>query len=110
MQSDLISRSKLKQSMDREDGIIVNGYRYIRASAVLEKINTSPGVDAVEPTCGNWIGEGEGFADGYPVMDVWYCSNCNHCIDDGTDEPEYLPNYCPNCGAKMDAKEADSCE
>ena len=26
-------------------------------------------------------------------------------IDDGTDNPEHLPNYCPNCGAKMDAKE-----
>lgn len=48
MQSDLIGRSKLKSAISREDGVIIGGYRYIRASAVMEKINASPGVDAVE--------------------------------------------------------------
>lgn len=48
-----------------------------------------------------WIGEADGYADGELVYDVWYCSECNHCIDDGTDEVDLLPNYCPNCGAKM---------
>ncbi len=58
---------------------------------------------------GRWIGEGDGYADGELVYDVWYCSECNHCIDDGTDDPEMLPNYCPTCGAKMELnKEADS--
>ena len=66
-----------------------------------------PTVDAVPVAHGQWLGEGDGYADGYPVMDVWYCSECNHCIDDGTDNPEHLPNYCPNCGAKMDAKDMD---
>lgn len=51
---------------------------------------------------GRWVGEGDGYADGELVYDVWYCSECNHCIDDGTDDPEMLPNYCPNCGAKME--------
>lgn len=50
---------------------------------------------------GCWIGEADGYADGELVYDVWYCSECNHCIDDGTDDPDLLPNYCPNCGAKM---------
>lgn len=50
---------------------------------------------------GQWIGEGDGYADGELVYDVWYCSECNHCIDDGTDDPEQLPNFCPNCGADM---------
>lgn len=53
---------------------------------------------------GQWLGEADGYADGYPVYDVWYCSECNYCIDDGTDDPECLPNYCPNCGAKMDGE------
>jgi len=50
---------------------------------------------------GEWIGEADGYADGELVYDVWNCSECNYCIDDGTDDPELLPNYCPNCGAKM---------
>ena len=50
---------------------------------------------------GEWIGEGDGYADGEIVYDVWYCSECNHCIDDGTDDPSLLPNFCPNCGADM---------
>lgn len=51
---------------------------------------------------GQWDGEGDGYADGEFVIDVWYCSCCGHCIDDGTDDPTILPKYCPNCGAKMD--------
>ena len=50
---------------------------------------------------GQWQGEGDGYADGEIVYDVWRCSECDHVIDDGTDNPELLPNYCPNCGAKM---------
>ena len=56
---------------------------------------------------GRWQGEGDGYADGYPVMDVWYCSECGYCIDDGTDDPSFLPKYCPNCGAKMDGGKDD---
>lgn len=51
---------------------------------------------------GCWIGEGDGYADGKLVYDVWNCSECDYCIDDGTDDPECLPKYCPGCGAKMD--------
>ena len=51
---------------------------------------------------GHWIGEGDGYADGELVYDVWNCSECDYCIDDGTDDPECLPKYCPGCGAKMD--------
>ena len=50
---------------------------------------------------GEWVGEADGYADGELVYDVWHCSECNHCIDDGTDDPDLLPNFCPNCGAKM---------
>ena len=51
------------------------------------------------PKHGEWIGiESDGDADGYPVYDVWECSECGdeHNGDDST-----LPRYCPNCGAKM---------
>lgn len=48
MHNDLISRNRLKVSMMREEGIVINGERYIRADAVLEKIRLAPVVDAVE--------------------------------------------------------------
>lgn len=64
----------------------------------------TPVVDAAPIIHGIWIGESDGYADGEPVVDVWYCSECDHCIDDGTDDESLLPNYCPDCGAKMDGK------
>lgn len=54
-----------------------------------------------EGKTGYWIGEGDGYADGELVYDVWHCSECDYTIDDGTDDPDCLPKYCPNCGAKM---------
>ena len=58
--------------------------------------------DAAEERRGQWNGEGDGYADGELVIDVWHCSNCDYRIDDGTDDPELLPKYCPGCGARMD--------
>lgn len=60
---------------------------------------------------GEWIGEADGYADGELVYDVWYCSECDYCVDDGIDDPDLLPNFCPNCGADMrgekDERKAD---
>ena len=67
-------------------------------ASILAKL---PAADVAPVQHGCWSGEGDGYADGELVFDVWHCSNCDHCIDDGTDDPERLPNYCPNCGAKM---------
>ena len=58
----------------------------------------------VEERCGEWVPlEYDGYADGYPVWDLWECSECGqeHSGDEDT-----LTPYCPNCGAKMDGKEA----
>lgn len=69
------------------------------AVKLLEKV---PAADAAEVAYGQWEGEGDGYADGEIVLDVWHCSQCGYCIDDGTDNPDCLPKYCPGCGAKMD--------
>lgn len=53
-------------------------------------------------THAQWIGESDGYADGNPVYDEWFCSNCDYCVEDD-EKPNW--NYCPNCGAKMDGGE-----
>lgn len=68
----------------------------------VNEIENAPTVEAEPVRHGRWIGEGDGYSDGYPVFDIWYCSECEYCIDDGTDDPSLLPEYCQNCGAKMD--------
>lgn len=68
----------------------------------LQSISDMPAADVAEVVQGQWEGEGDGYADGEIVLDVWHCSQCGYCIDDGTDNPKCLPKHCPNCGAKMD--------
>jgi rubrerythrin len=68
----------------------------------LQSISNMPAADVAEVVHGQWEGEGDGYADGEIVLDVWHCSQCGYCIDDGTDNPDCLPKYCPGCGAKMD--------
>ena len=68
----------------------------------IELLDEIPAADVAEVVHGEWQGEGDGYADGALVYDVWDCSECGYCIDDGTDNPDCLPKYCPNCGAKMD--------
>ena len=71
-------------------------------AAAFAEIRKLPAADVAPVVHGQWIGEGDGYADGVLVCDVWHCSVCDYTIDDGTDNPECLPKHCPNCGAKMD--------
>lgn len=83
------------------DGGIVGGvYIYDTEEQATESWNKR--VNDAPVRHGHWIGEGDGYADGELVFDVWHCSECDYCIDDGTDDPECLPKYCPGCGALMD--------
>lgn len=80
---------------------------YIFGVDVVRKLHEVPAADVAPVVHGKWQGEGDGYADGELVYDVWHCSECDYCIDDGTDNPELLPKYCPNCGAKMDGGNDD---
>ena len=84
----------------REDALkaLYNDYAY----SAMDVIKKLPAADVAEVVHAEWQGEGDGYADGALVYDVWQCSNCGYCADDGTDDAIYLPKYCPNCGAKMD--------
>lgn len=46
-----------------------------------------------------WDGFSNDYADGYEVYDEWQCRKCGFEVE--TDEPETLPQFCPNCGAPM---------
>lgn len=74
----------------------------MRVSRLFDKLQKVPAADVAEVVYGQWEGEGDGYADGEIVLDVWHCSQCGYCIDDGTDNPDCLPKYCPGCGAEMD--------
>lgn len=68
---------------------------------VMERVGSIPVANVNAAKVGHWIGEGDGYADGAMVYDVWHCSECDFCIDDGTDDPDLLPQYCEGCGAFM---------
>ena len=48
---------------------------------------------------GEWSGDYDGYADGFPVYDMWSCSHCGKQFDEWDERPTW--NYCPNCGADM---------
>ena len=49
---------------------------------------------------GEWMGSGDGYADGELVYDIWECSHCGYVIDE-EDDPDMLPQFCPKCYAAM---------
>ena len=93
---DLIKRSDAIKAIwaeginPSEDGMVFEAQSHIDRDIRL--------IPSADRTRGEWIGEADGYADGEPVYDTWYCSNCDYVVDD--DEPPTW-NYCPNCGARM---------
>ena len=63
-------------------------------------INRVPAADVVPVKHGRWIGDYDGYADGFPVYDMWSCSVCGWDCDGVDEEPTWI--YYPNCGARMD--------
>lgn len=97
---ELIDKNLLREMIcNLHCGLSEDNRLYIPLNEALHCIDSIAIIDPV--THAQWIGEGDGYADGELVYDVWHCSNCDYCIDDGTDRMEDLPNYCPECGAKM---------
>lgn len=68
-------------------------------------LESAPTVDAVPVRHGHYVGEGDGYANGELVYDVWKCSECGCVFEDDYEKPTY--NYCPNCGADMRGEQDD---
>lgn len=67
---------------------------------VLSWIRNLPAADVQPVVHGRWVNERMivgGFAE------TWAC-DCSVCGETQR-EPLWKPNYCPNCGSKMDAEE-----
>lgn len=52
---------------------------------------------------GEWQADYDGYSDGQPVCDMWWCSECGTYFDEWDDKPTW--NFCPNCGAYMRKEE-----
>lgn len=68
-------------------------------SFIKDTINSIEPSDVRPIVRGRYVGEYDGYADGNPVYDMWFCSECGYYFDGLEEEPSY--NYCPNCGAKL---------
>lgn len=78
---DLISRSALLEF----------AHNHVNCTVDCNDIARFPGVDAEPVQHGKWI---KGML---PTYGGWKCSLCNRSMQLLT-----KPNYCPNCGARMD--------
>lgn len=112
MSGDLISREAAVQMlMEKSYSYVVSLFptsdecktaREI-AKECAEAVRQMEAVDAEPVRHGRWIGiEYDGYADGYPVYDVFECSECGY---EHKGESDTLTSYCPDCGAKMDKEE-----
>ena len=87
-----------------EDGALLRIYLPFTFNDVVEKIKALPNVNAVPVRHGKWIND----------KGLYKCSVCNefsiagwaNCIP--IEQMNKTMKYCPNCGARMDAKDDKS--
>ena len=85
---------KITQYAEYSHGVIL-GNMFLRE--VVDEIEEAPTVDAAPVVHGRWIFEY--WKSGY--IKRCYCSECGNAPKDAYSPP----NYCDNCGAKMDRKD-----
>ena len=106
MHDEFISREAALKAVASQYGACRSPAQNRLLDEIRNKIRRVPSADVAEVVHRQGEGEGDGYADGEIVLDVWYCSQCGYCIDDGTDNPDCLPKHCPGCGARMDGDPA----
>lgn len=81
---------------------------YVAAAKLLRSVEDIPAADVAQMVHGRWKAQLESERDGFPKF-LWLpdrivgyiCSNCGGEAIEYADD-YFLPDYCPNCGAKMD--------
>lgn len=105
----LINSDALEEKKFPVQGITVqnidtwSAYQLGWNDAIGAVVENEPTVEAEPVKHGKWVHDGYDIPHG---VDWMHCSEC------GNREP-YVPaamtNYCPNCGAKMDAERKEQC-
>lgn len=97
--SDYIDRAALGIGLCTRDVFENKGYAD-GWNAAVKILKEAPAVDVQKIKHGKWIKDNDSFQpdDYYCVYFDYTCSECGKIVNDRYK----LPNYCPNCGAKMD--------
>ena len=74
-----------------------DGYVWIIRSDAWARIDALPSAQP-ERKKGEWLRYGE---DGYPNNEDTVFWQCDQCLEQYTGRAKKIPNFCPNCGAKM---------
>ena len=72
-------------------------YSTLMMYEIADEVDDAPTIEAVPVVRGEWVGVAHG-RGGHE------CSNCHDYAPSFQSGAEYLSNYCPNCGAKMEDK------
>ena len=81
----------------QETDRIKNAIRHIQTAVDVDPWAVEIAVEAMQKQIPKeLIAEGDGYADGSMVYDIFYCPSCDHHME--WDEVE---DYCPNCGQKI---------
>ena len=82
----------MPEYVEREAVIDLITHRYENPEICTQEINSIPAADVVPVVHGRWIH--------YPDCGVTRCSHCGWSIEEC-----WEPDFCPNCGAKMDIQD-----
>jgi rubrerythrin len=79
--------------------------RIFDAEFIENALDFIPAADVAPVRQGHWIKDNDSFQtdDYYCCYFDYNCSECGEIVNDR----HKLPNYCPNCGAKMDEETED---
>lgn len=107
--SDYIKKEDAIKSIKPMVGIWADDGRfYVDYQRVLDIINNEPSADVEPVRHGRWsIIEYEYFTCSECGYDFWNGCDCTAEAKEKLTNGVY-PNYCPNCGAKMDGKEQEN--
>ena len=99
---DLISRAAALEVIEAVKNITWSQSGKVLCGKMYSQIKDLPAVDAAPVVHGRWVYENE--AQG----DYSHCSECGCRVGGGRiSDLSVRYKFCPNCGAKMDAQEAD---
>ena len=80
---------------------------YVAAAKLLRSVEAIPAADVAPVAHGRWKAQMDSARSGFQFLTLpdqivgYICSNCGEEAIEYVDD-YFLPDYCPNCGAKMD--------